>query len=146
MRPRALDIALLAGLALPLGCETTHPDRYPVMKSFHPDGSGGGVYPEKGALEGAEGLVFAYEAGDEIELVFSLDSESMHFKDPMTNILVLDRPIRISVDADGMLVSIDGGPWLAPLKAFAGSFEAGLSMEKQDQANRGRLGLTAIRR
>ena len=146
MRPRALDIALLACLALPLGCETTHPDRYPVMKSFHPDGSGGGVFPEKGALEGAEGVVFAYEAGDEIELVFTLDSESMHLKEPMTNVLVLDRPIRISADADGMLVSIDGGPWQAPLQAFTGSFATSLSMEKQDQANRGRLGLTAIRR
>jgi hypothetical protein len=146
MTRRHLDWSLLLALVLLCGCATTHPEKYPVIKSFHPDGSGGGVFPEPAALEGAEGYVLSYEAGDTIELTLTLTSDVMHLDGPITRTLVLDRPIRVSVDADGMLVSIEGGPWLPPLSAFTGSIDAGLSMKREDQANLGQLTITAEKR
>ena len=124
-------------------CSTTRPDTYPVTRSFHPDGSGGGIFPDRDAWRGAEGMIFEYEAGDRIEVVLQLDSRFMHLEEPTRNVLVLDRPARISADDQGLLVSVDGGPWRTVLDAFTGSFQVGLSADRTAQANRAGIVLTA---
>jgi len=128
------------------GCSNTAPDRYPVIEAFHPDGSGGGITPDRDALKNMEAVVLSYAPGDIIEISVNLASDVMHTETPVTITLVVDRPIRVATDSDGMQVSIDGGPWESPLKAFKGSFTTGLSTSKKEQANRGQMDLTAYKR
>ena len=131
------------GLTLLLAaCANTTPDRYPVIEAFHPDGSGGGVTPDRDALENMTGSVMSYAPGDEIELTLKLTSNVAHFKGPITKTLIVDRPIRIATGPKGMLVSIDGAAWQPPLAAFEGAFEASLSILREEQANHGLLDVT----
>ena len=136
----------LGWVLLLAGCANTAPNRYPVVEAFHPDGSGGGITPNRDAIKNVEAVVLSYAPGDIIEISVNLASDVMHTETPVTITLVVDRPIRVATDSDGMQVSIDGGPWESPLKAFKGSFTTGLSTSKKEQANRGQMDLTAYKR
>jgi hypothetical protein len=139
----------LTGLGIILllaACANTTPDRYPVVEAFHPDGSGGGVTPDRDALENMTGSVMSYAPGDEIDLTLKLTSNVTHFKGPVTTTLIVDRPIRIANGPGGMLVSIEGEPWQRPLAAFEGAFGASLSILREEQANHGRIDVTANER
>ncbi|MDG2031503.1 MAG: hypothetical protein P8J45_10925 [Phycisphaerales bacterium] len=143
---RFIPLSCLGCALLLAGCSNTAPDRYPVIEAFHPDGSGGGITPDRDALKNMEAVVLSYAPGDIIEISVNLASDVMHTETPVTITLVVDRPIRVATDSDGMQVSIDGGPWESPLKAFKGSFTTGLSTSKKEQANRGQMDLTAYKR
>jgi hypothetical protein len=139
----------LTGLGIILllaACANTTPDRYPGVEAFHPDGSGGGVTPDRDALENMTGSVMSYAPGDEIDLTLKLTSNVTHFKGPVTTTLIVDRPIRIANGPGGMLVSIEGEPWQRPLAAFEGAFGASLSILREEQANHGRIDVTANER
>lgn len=143
MTRKITGLTALGLTVLLASCANTTPDRYPVIEAFHPDGSGGGVTPDRDALKNMTGYVMSYAPGDEIELTLKLTSNAVHFDGPITTTLIVDRPIRIATGPKGMLVSIDGEPWQPPLAAFEGAFEASLSILKEEQSNHGLIDVTA---
>ena len=144
---RHLSGALLAAAALGFatGCASTRPDDYPVIEAHHPDGTGGGVTGQA-PEESPSGYVLEYAAGDEVVFSLELESDVLEVDGPVTARVVLIEPIRVAVQSGRMLVSIDGGPWEAPLQAFQGSISSGLSITTDDPVNRGTVELTANRR
>ena len=144
---RYLLTILLAATTLGLagGCSTPRPDDFPIIEAHHPDGTGGRVSSE--VPEGAPaGYVLEYAAGDEVVFSLELESDVLEVDGPVTARVVLIEPIRVAVQSGRMLVSIDGGPWEAPLQAFQGSISSGLSITTDDPVNRGTVELTANRR
>lgn len=135
------------GAALLLaGCANSTPDRYPVIEAFHPDGSGGGISPDRDAIKDVAGSILSFAPGDEVEISLNLSSDVLHLEGPVTATLVVDRSIRIATEPSGMLISIEGGSWQPPLKAFEGAFGTGLSISRQQQVNRGQIDVTANER
>ena len=144
---RHLSGALLAAAALGFatGCASTRPDDYPVIEAHHPDGTGGGVTGQA-PEESPSGYVLEYAAGDEVVISIQLESDVLALEGPASTTVVLKQPIRVAVGPGGMLVSIDGGAWEPPLRAFKGSLTSGLSITADDQVNRGTIEITANRR
>ena len=141
--PPALIAAVLLGFAT--GCASTRPDDYPVIEAHHPDGTGGGVTAQAPG-ESPTGSVLEYAAGDEVVFSLELESDVLSVEGPVRTTVVLKQPIRVAVGPGGMLVSIDGGAWEPPLRAFKGSLTSGLSITADDQVNRGTIEITANRR
>ena len=135
----------LPALAMSLtACNTTTPEDYPVIHSHGHDGQGSHVTPDASALQGARGFVLSYSAGDTIEIELTLDSNVMKLAEPVTITLVLEEPIRVANDPDGMRISLDGGPWQDPWDAFNGALSTGFSIRADDPVNRGTMQVTAI--
>lgn len=136
----------LLGLLLLAGCATTQPDQYPSIEAHHPDGSGGAVLPHKDALNGADGYVITFAAGDEIDVQFTFDSTIARLEAPATIRIVLKEPIRVAIGPLGVLVSRDGGTWQSVGSAFSGSIESGLSITREDPVNRATISATLTER
>ncbi len=141
--PTLLVVAALIGLAT--GCTSTRPDDYPVITAHHPDGTGGGITGQAPG-DASSGYVLEYAAGDEVVISLQLESDVLSITEPASTTVVLKQPIRVAVGPGGMLVSIDGGAWEPPLRAFRGSLTSGLSITPDDRVNRGSIEITANRR
>ena len=141
--PTLLVAAALIGFAT--GCAGTRPDDYPVITAHHPDGTGGGITGQAPG-DAPNGYVLEYAAGDEVVISLQLESDVLALEAPASTTVALKQPIRVAVGSGGMLVSIDGGAWEPPLRAFKGSLTSGLSITPDDLVNRGTIDITANRR